>query len=168
MDDLVDIVAKNGCLLLNVGPRADGTIPQGAQDVLLAIGRWLQVNGEAIYGTRPWKISGEGPTGTAEGHLSEGKNKPYTPKDIRYTQDGKHLYAIVLDWPQDNIILIKSLHKNAAVGMAGIKSVELLGSKIPLKWSRNEKGLSVRLPKNKVGNFAYVLKIKPKGTLVTK
>ncbi|MFC1636910.1 alpha-L-fucosidase [Planctomycetota bacterium] len=168
VDDLVDIVAKNGCLLLNIGPRADGTIPQEAQDILLAIGRWLKVNGEAIYETRPYKISGEGPTGTAEGHLSEGKNKPYTAEDIRFTQDGKHLYAIVLDWPKDNNVVIKSLCKNAAVGLAEIQSIKLLGSKARLNWSRNAHGLNVQLPDEKTGDYAYVLKITPKGRLVVK
>ena len=163
VDDLVDIVAKNGCLLLNVGPRADGTIPQEAQDILLAIGRWLQMNGEAIYETRPWKISGEGPTGTAEGHLSEGKNKPYTAEDIRFTQDGKHLFAIVLDRPKDNRVVITSLRENAAVGMTEIKSIKLLGSKAQLNWSRNAQGLNVQLPDEKTGDYAHVLKITPKG-----
>jgi len=168
VDDLVDIVSKNGCLLLNVGPRADGTIPQEAQEVLLAIGRWLRVNGAAIYGTRPWKISGEGPTGTVEGHLSEGKNKPYTAEDIRYTQDGKHLFAIVLDWPQEGKVVITSLRTATDVSVKGIKSVVLLGQKAPLTWSIVDQGLVVQLPDEKVGEFAYVLKITPKGTLVTK
>jgi len=168
VDDLVDIVSKNGCLLLNIGPRADGTIPQEAQDVLRAMGRWLQTNGAAIYGTRPWRISGEGPTGTAEGHLSEGKNKPYTVRDIRYTQDGKHLYAIVLDWPQGGEVVITSLSAATDVGVNGIGSISLLGHKAPLEWSVDEGGLVVKLPGERVGEFAYVLKITPKGDLVTK
>mgnify|MGYP001031640805 CR=1 FL=1 len=168
VDDLVDIVSKNGCLLLNIGSRADGTIPQEAQDVLRAMGRWLQTNGAAIYGTRPWRISGEGLTGTAEGHLSEGKNKPYTVRDIRYTQDGKHLYAIVLDWPQGGEVVITSLSAATDVGVNGIGSISLLGHKAPLEWSVDEGGLVVKLPGERVGEFAYVLKITPKGDLVTK
>ena len=167
VDDLVDIVSKNGCLLLNVGPRADGTIPQGAQDVLQAIGRWLRVNGTAIYGTRPWKISGEGPTGTAEGHLSENKNKPFTAEDIRFTQDGDHFFAIILDWPQGGKVLITSLHSATDVGVNGIKSISLLGHGTPLEYSISDKGLVVELPDTKVGEFAYVLKITPEGALVT-
>ena len=166
VDDLVDIVAKNGCLLLNVGPAADGTIPQQAQETLLAIGRWLKVNGKAIYNTRPWKIYGEGPTGTAEGHLSENKNKPFTAEDIRYTQDGRNLYAIVLDWPKDGKIVIRTLNTDMKVGSNGIASVRLLSSGEKLDWSRNAKGLSINLPKNKAGDYAYVFKITPKGTLV--
>jgi len=166
VDDLVDIVSKNGCLLLNVGPRADGTIPKGAQDVLLAIGRWLQVNSAAIYGTRPWKISGEGPTGTAEGHLSENKNKPFTAEDIRYTQDGKYLYVTVLDWPKSNKLIIRTLNNDMKVGTKGIASVKLLGSNDNLKWTRNANGLTITLPANKPGDYAYVFKITPKGKLV--
>jgi alpha-L-fucosidase len=166
VDDLVDIVAKNGCLLLNVGPRADGTIPQQAQDTLLAIGKWLNTNGNAIYGTRPWKISGEGPTGTAEGHLSEGKNKPYTSEDIRFTQDSKHLYAIMLDWPASGKLVIKTLNTGMKVGTTGIRSISLLGSKEKLTWSRDEGGLSITLPGDRIGDYAYVFKITPKGKLV--
>ena len=83
INNLIDIVSKNGCLLLNIGPRADGTIPEEAQDRLLAIGKWLDINGEAIYSTRPWKIYGEGPTESASGSFSDQK-KPYTSKDIRF------------------------------------------------------------------------------------
>jgi len=166
VDDLVDIVSKNGCLLLNVGPRADGTIPIEAQNVLLAIGHWLKVNGQAIYDTRPWKISGEGPTGTEEGHLSENKNKPFTSEDIRFTQDGKHLYAILLDWPQGGKVVVTSLHAAEDVGTKGIKSITLLGQKAKLTWSITDQGLEIQLPENKAGDYAHVLKIKPRGALV--
>ena len=166
VDDLVDIVAKNGCLLLNVGPKEDGTIPQQAQDILIAIGEWLNINGKAIYGTRPWKISGEGPTGTAEGHLSEGKNRPYTAEDIRFTQDGKHLYVTVLDWPASGKLIVKTLNAGMKIGTEGIKSVRMLGSNEILMWSRNESDLSITLPDSKTSNFAHVFMITPKGNLI--
>ena len=86
IDDLVDIVSKNGCMLLNVGPRADGVIPEEAQRVLLDIGSWLRVNGEAIYGTRPWVTFGEGPTEVAAGHHTEGKNAAFTSDDLRLVE----------------------------------------------------------------------------------
>lgn len=166
VDDLVDIVAKNGCLLLNVGPRADGTIPQEAQEILLAIGDWLKINGQAIYGTRPWKIFGEGPTGVVEGHLSEKKNKPFTAEDIRYTQDGKYLYATVLDWPASDKLTIKSLNSEMAVCTKGIASIKLLSTGTKLKWTRDSKGLHITLPDEKPGDYAHVFKIIPKGKLV--
>lgn len=167
IDDLVDIVSKNGCMLLNIGPRADGTIPQEAQDILLTMGQWLEANGPAIYGTRPWVLSGEGPTGTAEGHLSENKNKAYTAQDVRFTQDGEFLYAFALDWPEDNVLKVTSLSTDQAIGTGGIKSITLLGSSKKLKWSQDESGLTITLPSEPMGEFAYVLKIAPKGDLVT-
>ena len=88
VDDLVDIVSKNGCLLLNVGPRADGTIPEEDQAILKAIGGWLEINGEAIYDTTYWKTFGEGPTSVSTGHVSESKDKPFTAADLRFTTRG--------------------------------------------------------------------------------
>jgi alpha-L-fucosidase len=158
VDDLVDIVSKNGCLLLNIGPRADGTIPREARNILLSIGKWLDLNGEAIYGTRPWKIYGEGPTGTAEGHLSENKNKPYTSEDIRFTHKGNALYAIALEWPKSGVLQIKCLHKNNTL-LPKLQSIKLIGSKNTITWNQNAEALSIALPKKKPCDFAYVFKI---------
>jgi alpha-L-fucosidase len=133
---------------------------------LLAIGDWLRTNGEGIYGTRPWKIFGEGPTGVAEGHLSENKNKPFTAEDIRYTQDGKYLYAAVLDWPKNNKLIIRTLNSEMKVGTKGIASIKLLGSRENLKWTRDANGLTITLPVRKPGDYAYVFKISPKGKLI--
>jgi alpha-L-fucosidase len=111
VDVLVDIVSKNGCMLLNVGPAADGTIPRDAQKLLRGIGRWLKTNGEAIFDTRPWQVYGEGPTRMAKGGgFSERQKLKYGAADIRFTQskDGKTVYVILLGRP-DQQVTIRSM-----------------------------------------------------------
>ena len=95
--DLVDIVSKNGCLMLNVGPRADGSICPEEEKVLRSIGKWLRVNGEGIYGTHCWEVYGEGPTAIPEGQFSDTARAPFTPQDVRYTCKGGTLYAFVMN-----------------------------------------------------------------------
>ena len=97
--DLVDIVSKNGNLLLNIGPKPDGTIPQEAANCLIGLGAWLNVNGEAIYGTRHWQTFGEGSTAVVDTHMRERDDQPFTAQDIRFTSKDQALYAICLGWP---------------------------------------------------------------------
>lgn len=137
----------------------DGTIPEEDQRILRAIGGWLKVNGEAIYGTRPWKSFGEGPTAVATGHLSEKKNKAFTEKDIRFTTNSQTLYAIPLAWPKDGAVTIKSLAAGSKLYPGRINAVSLLGSSDEIEWTRDENGLSVTLPREAPSSFAYVLKI---------
>jgi len=153
--DLVDIVSKNGVLLLNIGPRADGTIPDEARKILTEIGAWFRTNGEAIYGTRPWKIYGEGPTKVSAGSFKDTAGRPFTAEDIRFTRKGSTLYAIALAWPATGKITIKSLASQP------VRKVELLGSAAKLIWSRNPEGLSIDLPSDKPGDYAYAFKISP-------
>jgi alpha-L-fucosidase len=159
IDVFVDIVSKNGTMLLNVGPNADGSIPERAKTILLELGGWLKINGEAIYSTRPWKIFGEGPTNNKAGEYSEREEKPfvYTSNDIRFTTKGDTLYAIALDWPADGVLKIHSLGKGQDV--REIKSIQLLGNEGNLKFTRDNESLTVTLPKNKPCNYAFSLRI---------
>lgn len=159
IQQLVDIVSKNGCLLLNIGPRSDGTIPEGAQNVLLAMGRWLSANGDAIYGTRPWTLSGEGPTKVVGGSFNDTATQNYTSQDIRFTSKGNVLYAIALAWPADGKISIKSLAEGSAAPLGAIENVQLLGSGATLKWARDGGGLQIELPAQKTGEYAWVFRV---------
>lgn len=156
IDELVDIVSKNGNLLLNIGPRPDGTITQEQQDVLLAIGKWLKVNGEGIYGTRPWEQFGEGPTQIEGESFNEGKGKEFTEKDIRFTVKGETLFAFTLDIPKEKIV-IKSLASNGSIGK--IAQVELLGSSEKVVWVQKPEGLIIQPSKSWPSECAVGYKI---------
>ncbi|WP_168565471.1 alpha-L-fucosidase [Crateriforma spongiae] len=158
IDDLVDIVSKNGCLLLNIGPDGSGRIPDQQADVLREIGRWLAVNGEAIYGTRPWKVFGEGPTKVATGHLSEGKNADFTSADIRFTAKPGTIYATILQAPQGEV-LIQSLNANEHPRLKQIDSITVLGSDQTLKWRLSGEGLTIESIVDPPFEDAIVLKI---------
>jgi alpha-L-fucosidase len=159
--DLVDIVSKNGALLLNIGPRADGTIPEPEQEILLEIGRWLAINAAAIYGTRPWKIFGEGPTQVVGGSFNDTKRGTFTSQDIRFTTRGDTLYAVVLAWPDNGRVTIKSLADDSALYLRAIEKVALLGNREPLRWTRGRDGLTVELPSQRPCDYAFTLEISP-------
>lgn len=162
IDFLVDVVSKNGCLLLNITPKANGEIPKPVKERLLDIGNWLGKNGEAIYDTRPWKVYGEGPAKVVEGHLSERQNTDNTAKDIRFTTKGDILYAIVLDWPKEEVILA-NLKQGSDLYENEIASIELLGYPEKLNFKIREDGLHIDFPKEQAGQHAFVLKIEAKG-----
>jgi alpha-L-fucosidase len=143
---LVDIVSKNGNLLLNIGPRSDGTIPDEVQHVLLDVGGWLRVNGEAIYGTRPWRVFGEGPTKVVGGAFHDVDTKGYTAQDFRFTSKGTVLYATELAWPTDGTAVIQTLGTASAGGLAKVESVELLGAQGQLSFEQKADGLYLHLP----------------------
>ncbi|MEM9986253.1 MAG: alpha-L-fucosidase, partial [Bacteroidota bacterium] len=164
IDILVDIVAKNGLMLLNVPPDPDGTIPQEMVDLLLHMGEWLEVNGDAIYGTRPYTVFGEGPTRLPEGgHKIEKLHIAYTAEDIRYTQKSdKEFYAIIMDTPQDEIVM-KCLSTHLGVLNSQILSIELLGSEEELAWKREERGLVIQAPSAFPTEHAHAFKITLEG-----
>jgi alpha-L-fucosidase len=154
---LADVVSKNGNLLMNVGPRPDGTIPEGAAKTLLAVGAWLKVNGDAIYGTRPWRQFGEGPTKFEAGSFHDTESKPYTAEDYRFTTKDGALYAIELGWPKDGEAIIHAL--SSGVGTREVASVELLGSTAPLTFQQRPDGLHIHVPAEPIGQYAYAYRI---------
>ena len=146
--DLVDIVSKNGCLLLNVGPKPDGTITQEDKAVLLKIGAWLKTNGEAIYGSRVWRRYGEGPTQVVDCQFADSIKKNFTSRDFRFTTADGYLYAIAMKCSGDGEYCIRSLGEQDASKQANfhgiIRDVEVLGCGEKPQWSRDQEGLHIR------------------------
>jgi alpha-L-fucosidase len=157
--DLIDIVSKNGCLLLNIGPRADGTIPDEDASILREIGSWLAVNGEAIYGTRPWKVFGEGPTKVVAGTYKDVERSRFTVQDIRFTTKGGFIYAIVLSDAAGEVS-IQSLGEGVALETNEIESVDLLGHAGPVTWYRDRAALNIEVPAGLPSSHALSFKIK--------
>lgn len=158
IDDLIDIVSKNGNLLLNIGPKADGTIPDEQAQVLLEIGKWLKINGEGIYGTRPWILAGEGPTENPGGGFAEGKRIDYSSKDFRFTSGKEAVYLFCLDIPKDKKLIVKALSLTANGGKV-IKSISLLGTAEPVKWKQKADVLEIAVPKQMPCDHAVCFKV---------
>lgn len=162
---LVDIISKNGNMLLSVPMRGDGTIDDKEEATLEGIAAWMQVNKESVFGTRTWKVFGEGPVAEAVNPLNaqgfnEGKHQPYTSADIRFVTKADALYAHVLAWPKDGKITIKSLAKNSLLYKEPIKAVALLGSTAAVTYSQAADGLKIGLPAGVQPNdISLVLKI---------
>jgi alpha-L-fucosidase len=160
VDMLVDIVSKNGNLLLSIPVRGDGTIDEHEVAFLEGMAKWMNVNGEAIFGTRPWKVFGEGPTTVKAGMFGESRYKPFTAEDIRFTTKGDTLYAVLLGWPGEKNVIIKTLATNSPyVAGQKITDVSLLGCESRLEWSQDEQGLIVKMPEKQPCEHAFVLKI---------
>jgi alpha-L-fucosidase len=154
---LIDIVSKNGNLLVNIGPRSDGTIPEQVQITLRDIGSWLKINGEAIYGTRSWTKFGEGPTSIVDGPFHDTDAKPFTAQDFRFTTKGNVLYAIAMAWPENHEAVIHSLDQ-PTLGTSAIESVSLLGFDGTLTYEQKSDGVHIHLPAQPPVSYAYCFK----------
>jgi alpha-L-fucosidase len=162
--DLIDVVSKNGAFLLNVGPRADGSMPEQDAEILMTIGRWLKINGEAIYDTHPWRQSSEGPTAPKAGQFTDGEDNKFTSQDFRFTRKGSHLYVFALKCSDDSKICIESLAMRDASLLAYFNSiildVQLLGyEEHPITWTRDENGFHISF-EGIHSDFPLVFKIK--------
>ncbi|MCK5174706.1 MAG: alpha-L-fucosidase, partial [Planctomycetes bacterium] len=166
---LIDVVSRGGIFFLSLTPKGDGSIPDEEKEIMSGIGRWLRVNGEAIYATRRFKTVGEGPTKVTRdktkknGEITIGWEfrQDFTPQDIRFTQskDGKTVYAITLKWPENGRIVVKSLKADSAYYPGRITSVSMLGTKEKISWKRTGRGLEIQMPKNKPCEYASSFKI---------
>jgi alpha-L-fucosidase len=164
---LIDIVSKNGVLLLNISPKADGTIPEEQQQVLLRMGEWLSKYGEAIYGTRPWITFGEGPTKEPEGHFRNAQQflkVKYSAEDVRFTQKGEVLYATLLGWPGGGAqVVLDTFAPDNIGGDFDINAVGILGYNEAIQWEHKEDGLHIRFPQEPLDDMAVVLKLTTSG-----
>jgi alpha-L-fucosidase len=157
IDMFVDIISKNGNLLLNIPLKADGTLDEPSARFLEDLAQWMEINGEAVHGSRPWVVFGEGPTETRGGY-SEVIREAFTSRDIRFTRQPNTLYAFFLDWPEEGEpLIIQSLSNNHPPKV--IAHVSLLGYDGELDWERSDQGLRVQLPPRPPSAFAYTLKI---------
>jgi alpha-L-fucosidase len=153
---LIDIVSKNGNLLLNVVQYPDGSLPPRSAALLASLRDWMAVNAEAIHGTRPWHVFGEGPTEGASGAFKEGAD--YTPRDIRFTMRDRTLYAISLGEPKGQLV-ISSLDGRGSPTTGAVRQVRLLGRQQPLSFRQAKAGLVVTVPDTLPSRHAAVFAI---------
>jgi alpha-L-fucosidase len=161
IDMLVDIVSRNGRLLLNFPLPARGMLDLEELNVLSEITKWMSVNSQGIHGTRPWKILGEGP-GTEAAAKSQDFNEAarmeLTAADVRFTTKGDTLYAFVMGWPEFQTV-IRPLATGTALRVGKIQNVELLGFDGKLDWSQDSSGLKVMMPAQKPCDYAIAFKV---------
>jgi alpha-L-fucosidase len=160
---LADIVSKNGNLLLSIPVRGDGSIDADERKFLETMAEWMGRNGEAIYGTRPWRSFGEGPTRVGNGGFSEGQLQSFTAEDNRFTTKDGALYAIALGWPKSGVLRIHALAQDSALAPGAIESVQAVGAAGTLPFTRSRKALEVRLPEGMANPIAVALKIRGNG-----
>jgi alpha-L-fucosidase len=153
---LADVVSKNGNLLLNVVLYPDGSLPAESQTLLSELAHWMNINAEAIHGTRPWTVYGEGPTETAGGAFNE--SAEYSAEDIRFTTKAGTLYAITLGEPRRRVV-VNSLGRAAGQNRRAVQSVHLLGVAEPLKFQQTDAALVIDLPHRLPTRHASAFKI---------
>lgn len=162
IDMLVDVVSRNGNLMLNFPLPNSGMLDAEELHILEEITNWMSVNGDAIYGTRPWKISGEGPStkkpSTGEANFNEKDRKDLTPQDIRFTTKGDVLYAFAMGLPEKETV-VPVLSLDGTLGVRNIAHVELLGFPGKLTWRQDQAGLKIELPEGTIGKYALVFKV---------
>jgi len=154
--DLVDIVSKNGNLLINIGPKPDGTITEEETNVLLTMGEWLSVNGEGIYDTTHWKVFGEGSTNAADGFFMDNEEKPFTSEDFRFTYKNGCIYAFQMK--PSKTIKIKTLKKHPSHDYL-IESISLLGNEEPVCYTRTDEHLEIILNSEPTTDLPLCFKI---------
>ncbi|GAA3759277.1 alpha-L-fucosidase [Terriglobus aquaticus] len=156
---LIDVISKNGNLLLSIPVRGNGAIDEDEHAFLQALASWVPQHGEAIYGTRPYDVYGEGPPEPITKDFSE-KTRPHTAEDIRFTRKGDMLYAFVLAWPMDGTVRIKTLRRGGEHALPRpVQRVDLIGATAPLNFQQTGEALVVTVPPDKPNPYAYVLKI---------
>jgi alpha-L-fucosidase len=158
---LVDVVSKNGNLLLSIPQRGDGSIDSDERAILHSLAAWMAVNGEAVFGTRPWRLYGEGPTAVHGGMHGEGQARPWTAGDIRFTTRDGTLYAFALDWPDDGVLTVRALGTGAARG-AVVERVQLMGGDA-LPFRQTADALVVNLPAGRPTAFVPALRLEGRG-----
>jgi alpha-L-fucosidase len=156
---LADIVSKNGNLLLNIPLKHDGTIDAEEERILDEMGDWIAVNGEAIYGTRPWDVFGEGPSRIGNGHFGEREFGDMTARDIRFTTKGGDLYAIFMDWPESGVLRVTSLAGTGDGSENAVSGVRLLGHTGALEYAQDSAALSITLPAERPCDHVYAVRI---------
>lgn len=161
---LVDIVSKNGNLLLNVIQKPDGSIDPEVETLLADVGAWMKTNGDAIYGTRPWAKFGEGPSINSMNGGDIKEDFKFTAKDIRFTTKGEKLYAITMGIPDDGKLIVESLGLNRGT----IKQVKLLGHQGNLEWTQTQFSLEVKFPSDFKGKIAIALEVTGSGLIARK
>lgn len=163
--NFIEIISKNGNMLLNIGPKGDGSIPKKDQEILKEIGTWMKKNELAIYGSKPWRKEAEGSIRVSEGQFTDNEELSYTKEDIRFTVNGDSIYAFIMNWPKDGAVTIRSLadskDQNVPEFHGQIEAVRVLGYETAVKYHKDTEGLHI-LAEDVETEFPVVIRIQIK------